>query len=60
MDEEKKPDKPEMEPHTRMQEIRAFLFLNVITAPILAVAIVGGYGFFVWMYQLVTGRLPTG
>jgi periplasmic nitrate reductase NapE len=45
---------------TRAQEIRAFIFLTVVLAPILAVAIVGGYGFFVWMYQLVTGTLPTG
>lgn len=45
---------------TKSQELRAFLFLTVVAAPILAVAIVGGYGFFVWMYQLFTGTLPTG
>jgi periplasmic nitrate reductase NapE len=47
-------------PATRAEEVRAFLFLTVVTAPILAVAVVGGYGFFVWMYQLFTGTLPTG
>jgi periplasmic nitrate reductase NapE len=32
-----------------------FLFLTVVLAPMLAVAIVGGYGFMVWMYQLFAG-----
>lgn len=45
---------------TRAQELRAFLFLTVVMAPVLAVMVVGGYGFFVWMYQLFTGTLPTG
>jgi nitrate reductase NapE len=45
-------------PSTRKEEWRTFLFLAVVTAPILAVVIVGGYGFAVWMYQLLTGDLP--
>lgn len=45
---------------TKAQELRAFLVLTVITAPILAVAVVGGYGFLIWMIQLLTGSLPTG
>jgi len=45
---------------TKAQELRAFLFLTIVTAPILSVAVVGGYGFFIWMYQLVTGSLPSG
>ena len=45
---------------TKAQEMRAFLFLTVVTAPILAVMIVGGYGFAIWMIQLLTGTLPTG
>lgn len=44
---------------TRSRELRAFFFLTLVLAPLLAVAVVGGYGFFVWMYQLVTGTLPT-
>jgi nitrate reductase NapE len=40
---------------TRGQELRVFLFLTVVLAPVLAVMIVGGYGFLVWMYQVVTG-----
>lgn len=47
-------------PSTRQEEFRSFLFLAVVTAPILAVMIVGGYGFLVWMLQLLTGRLPSG
>ncbi len=40
---------------SRRQELWSFLFLTVIFAPALAVVIVGGYGFLVWMYQLVQG-----
>ena len=46
------------EPSTYQEELRSFLFLTIAMAPILAVAIVSGYGFAVWMYQLVTGDLP--
>jgi nitrate reductase NapE len=45
-------------PSSYQEELRTFLFLTVVTAPILAVAFVGGYGFIVWMYQLFTGDLP--
>ena len=40
---------------TRKAELRSFLFLTVVMAPLLSVMIVGGYGFVVWMYQLVNG-----
>jgi nitrate reductase NapE len=40
---------------TRKAELRSFLFLTVVMAPVLTVMIVGGYGFLVWMYQLVNG-----
>ncbi len=43
---------------SKRRELWGFFFLTVIFAPALAVAIVGGYGFLVWMYQLVEGR-PT-
>lgn len=45
---------------TSKEELRAFIFLTVFLAPVLSVILVGGYGFFVWMYQLFTGTLPTG
>jgi nitrate reductase NapE len=47
-------------PSSRQEEFRTFLFLAVVMAPVLAVAIVGGYGFLVWMFEIATGRLPTG
>ncbi|MFY0991740.1 periplasmic nitrate reductase, NapE protein [Halomonas sp. C05BenzN] len=39
----------------RKQEFRLFLFIAVLLFPILAIAVVGGYGFAVWMYQLFVG-----
>jgi len=39
----------------RRSEVLTFLFLTVFLAPILAVAIVGGYGFAIWIYQILTG-----
>ena len=42
-------------PFTKVQELRSFLFLSVVMAPVLAGVIVAGYGFIVWMYQLVAG-----
>jgi periplasmic nitrate reductase NapE len=40
---------------TRAQELRSFLFLSVVMAPVLAGIIVAGYGFLVWMFQILTG-----
>ena len=39
----------------KRRELRAFLFLTILLAPLLSVVIVGGYGFLVWMYQLIAG-----
>ncbi len=39
----------------KRREWLLFLFLTVMLAPALAVAVVGGYGFLVWMYQLIAG-----
>ncbi len=39
----------------RRMEIFAFLFLTAVLMPGLAVATVGGYGFAVWVYQMVAG-----
>lgn len=44
---------------SRGEELRAFLMFTVILAPLAAVACVGGYGFIVWMLQLLYGP-PTG
>jgi periplasmic nitrate reductase NapE len=39
----------------KTEEFRTWLFLTVVLAPVLAVAVVGGYGFIVWMTQLLGG-----
>lgn len=44
---------------TKSDEWRTFLLLAVVLAPALAVAIVGSYGFAIWMLQLIVGP-PTG
>lgn len=41
------------------KELHAFLFLTAVLAPLMAVAIVGGYGLLIWLYQLFMGP-PTG
>jgi nitrate reductase NapE len=43
------------ETFTKVQELRSFLFLSVVMAPVLAAIFVSGYGFLVWMYQLIVG-----
>ncbi len=40
---------------TRKNELRAFLFLTVFLAPIVSVALVGGLGFSIWIYQMFAG-----
>ena len=40
---------------SQKSELRAFLFLTVVLAPVVTVAVVGGYGFLVWMLQLING-----
>jgi nitrate reductase NapE len=46
------PDQPQP---SRGRELAMFLFLTVVLAPVLAVAIVGGYGFIVWILQMIYG-----
>lgn len=40
---------------SRRTELLAFLALAFGIWPIVAVGVVGGYGFLVWMYQIVFG-----
>jgi len=42
-------------PVARSKEFRAFLFLTVLLAPAIAVALVGSYGFLIWIIQLIAG-----
>ncbi|AWY38962.1 periplasmic nitrate reductase, NapE protein [Pseudomonas putida] len=39
----------------RRKETLLFLFLVVCLFPLLSVAIVGGYGFIIWFFQLLYG-----
>ena len=43
----------------RKSELKAFLFLTVVMAPVLAGIVVGSYGLAVWIYQMFAGP-PTG
>jgi periplasmic nitrate reductase NapE len=43
------------DPGTRKREILIFLLLAFFIWPFVAVAFVGGYGFIVWMYQMIAG-----
>ena len=40
---------------SRRSELIVFLVIVALIWPIVTVGIVGGYGFAVWMYQLVAG-----
>jgi nitrate reductase NapE len=42
-------------PHTRAQEFLSFMFLSVVMAPLIAGIVITGYGFLVWMFQLMAG-----
>ncbi len=43
------------EPVSRGKEVGAFLLLTAVVAPALTIAIVGGYGFVIWMIQIIAG-----
>ncbi|MEX2449337.1 MAG: periplasmic nitrate reductase, NapE protein [Rhodospirillales bacterium] len=55
MAEATKPEPSNADPTTRKDELIAFSFLAVVIWPCAAVAIVGGFGFLIWMIQLVFG-----
>jgi len=40
---------------TRRSELIVFLIIVALIWPIVTVGVVGGYGFGIWMYQLVAG-----
>lgn len=40
---------------TRRREVIAFLVLAVLIWPFIAVGVVAGWGFLVWMYYILTG-----
>ena len=46
---------PQSDSLRKTEEFRTWFFLTVVMAPLLAVLTVAGFGFIVWMYQLVAG-----
>lgn len=40
---------------SKRRELLLFLFITVVLFPVLSVMIVGGYGFAVWIWQMVFG-----
>jgi nitrate reductase NapE len=42
-------------PPGRRREILLFLLLAIVIWPFIAVGVVAGWGFAVWMYQLIAG-----
>jgi nitrate reductase NapE len=47
------------EKQRRAEEFRSWVFLTSVMAPVLAVLIVSGYGFVVWMWQTFISGPPT-
>lgn len=43
----------------KAEEFRTWLFFTVFMAPILAVLVVSGWGFVVWMYQVFIAGPPS-
>ena len=43
----------------KKSELKAFLFLTVVMAPVLAGVVIAAYGLAVWIYQVFAGP-PTG
>ena len=46
---------PVVDRQRRKEELRTWVFLTFVMAPLLAVGIVVGYGFLVWIFQLFSG-----
>lgn len=51
------PDLPEeqLPEGGKAPELKAFLFLTVVMAPVIAFFTITGYGFLVWIYQMFNG-----
>lgn len=44
---------------SKSAERKAFIFVTVFLAPLVAIALVGSYGLAIWVYQMLAGP-PTG
>ena len=54
-DGKKEPQAPQAERPKKRYETIAFLFLSVILFPVMSIILVGGFGFIIWMQQLMFG-----
>ncbi|MEZ5505680.1 MAG: periplasmic nitrate reductase, NapE protein [Gammaproteobacteria bacterium] len=39
----------------KKQELTLFLILTVVVAPVVSLSIIGGYGLFIWLSQIIGG-----
>ncbi|MDX1607078.1 MAG: periplasmic nitrate reductase, NapE protein [Candidatus Competibacterales bacterium] len=46
---------PSTDQEQKKRELMGFLLLAVLLAPVLSVLLVGGYGFLVWIVQIIAG-----
>ena len=51
---------PDVPPATRTQERLAFLLVVAVVFPLMAILLVAGYGFLVWIWQMLFAGPPTG
>lgn len=42
-------------PTDKQVELRLFLFITLILFPLLSIVLVGGYGFLIWISQIILG-----
>jgi periplasmic nitrate reductase NapE len=46
---------PVVDRQRKTEEFRTWLFLALVLAPLLAIMVVAGYGFLVWIFQMIAG-----
>ncbi len=39
----------------KKEELTLFLLLTVVVAPVVCVSVIGGYGLFIWLSQIIGG-----
>ena len=39
----------------KQKELKVFLFLTIVLAPLFAMLAVGGFGLLIWVFQLIAG-----
>jgi nitrate reductase NapE len=49
------PVTPAVDRQRKKEEFRTWLFLALVMAPVLAIMVVAGYGFLVWIFQMIAG-----